>query len=271
MRALYTNIVVHEVTIHQTSRNVCRTLLNSRVDPTRIQYSIFNVNAQASSFKPQLSYFFPLWKCTLTDAQTNRSQPTSEVHGITLTALAVAICKTQVFRSSVVTLPQALSIIYNQGQSITHFVPFFLQITIISIRPNPSIIVTVILQPRLAIAMKIIKHLFHIPGRRPSAIQTQLPPPPPLKKKALLIGIRTVREDANELSQKNDEAARGDREEGKAKAVPKRKKKKQRDNEGAHKESALKGPHRDVFDMRQLLIGALCHYIPFLMLEAFIH
>ncbi|KAF8816851.1 hypothetical protein BYT27DRAFT_7181309 [Phlegmacium glaucopus] len=110
--------------------------------------------------------------------------------------------------------------------------------------------------------MKIIKHRFHIPGRRPLAIQTQLPPPP-LKKKALLFGIQRVREDGNEMTQKNDETTNEDRE-AKAKAVPKRKKQKKRedrDNERAHKDSVLKGPHRDVLDMQQLLIDVY-HYDP---------
>ena len=90
--------------------------------------------------------------------------------------------------------------------------------------------------------------------------QTQ-PPPPPLKKKALLIGIQDIRQDTAEIIQENGERLAED-----VKSVPKRKNKKKqkdRDKEGAPKAEELKGPHRDVMQMKQLLIGALYHAILF--------
>lgn len=77
-------------------------------------------------------------------------------------------------------------------------------------------------------------------GRRPSAIQTQ-PPSPPLKKKALLIGIQKVRGDEKE-----------ERKQHKTKTASESKKKQE-----IYKERGLKGPHLDVLDMKQLLIGTL--------------
>jgi hypothetical protein len=85
-----------------------------------------------------------------------------------------------------------------------------------------------------------------------------------LKKRALLIGIQSIRQDAVEITQENDERIA---EEEDVNAVPKRKKKKKkkdRDKEGAP-EPELKGPHRDVMEMKQLLIGALYHDISFLL------
>jgi hypothetical protein len=109
--------------------------------------------------------------------------------------------------------------------------------------------------------MTIIK--YQPPGHslRHSANQTQ-PPSPPLKKKALLIGIQKIRQDAVESTQDNYERTAEEDEN----AVPKRKnnlkeKEKERhtSKEGAHKAADLKGPHRDVMQMKELLIGALYH------------
>ena len=90
---------------------------------------------------------------------------------------------------------------------------------------------------------------------RLSPIQTK-PPPIPSKKRALLIGIQSIRQDALQITQGDDE---GIAEEA-VDAVPKRKKKKKkkdRDKEGTTEAAELKGPHRDVMEMRPLLIGAL--------------
>jgi hypothetical protein len=91
------------------------------------------------------------------------------------------------------------------------------------------------------------------------ANESKPPSPPltsPLRKKALLIGIQKTREDAVETCQDNDERTT----EEDVNAVPKRKrKKKDRDNEGAHKTEELKGPHRDIMLMKEFLIGALYH------------
>ena len=88
----------------------------------------------------------------------------------------------------------------------------------------------------------------------PLAIQTK-PPPIPLKKRALLIGIQSIRQDALQITQGDGE---GIAEED-VNAVPKRKKKKKKDKdkEGTTEAAELKGPHRDVMEMRQLLIGTL--------------
>lgn len=105
--------------------------------------------------------------------------------------------------------------------------------------------------------MKIIKHLFSRPGRRASANQS-----PPLRKKALLIGIQSIRQ----VIQGNHERTSKDVLED-VNAVPKqknKKKKKDRETEGALKAAELKGPHRDVLEMRELLISALYHDILFL-------
>ena len=107
--------------------------------------------------------------------------------------------------------------------------------------------------------MKINKYL----GRRASANQTQSSRPP-LKKRALLIGIRNVREDVVEVPQGDQERTTEDGL-GDANAAPSpkpRKKKKRKDNDTETPE--LKGPHRDVLEMKQLLIGALYHEHPFL-------
>ena len=104
--------------------------------------------------------------------------------------------------------------------------------------------------------MKIIKHRFPRLSLRTSVNQSQ--PPPPLKKKALLIGIQNVRQDAAEVTQEISERTA----EEDANTVPKRRKKKKekdRIKEGTLEEPELKGPHRDVMQMKQLLIGALYH------------
>jgi hypothetical protein len=102
--------------------------------------------------------------------------------------------------------------------------------------------------------MKIIKYRFPRLSRR-SSVPAQLPPP--LRKKALLIGIRTVR-DAVEETQDTLKRLPEDREQDDVKVDSKPKKKREHRDKGARKEPALKGPHRDVLDMKQLLIGALC-------------
>ena len=105
--------------------------------------------------------------------------------------------------------------------------------------------------------MKVNKHRFPRLSLQ-SSHQTQ--PPPPLKK-ALLIGIQNVRQDTAEITQEqeNDEMAA----EEDVHIAPKRRNKKagkDRDREGVPKAPEapeLKGPHRDVLEMKQLLISAL--------------
>ena len=63
-------------------------------------------------------------------------------------------------------------------------------------------------------------------------------PPLCLKKKALLIGIQSIRRDAVEITQENVERVE-DRE--------------------SPKSAELKGPHRDVIQIKRLLVGALYH------------
>jgi hypothetical protein len=110
--------------------------------------------------------------------------------------------------------------------------------------------------------MKIIKYRYprlSLPSRL-SANQTHLPPP--LKKKALLIGIQSIRQEAVEIAQEDDDERTAEKED--VNAIPKRKKKeKQKDKEEAPKAAGLKGPHRDVFQMKELLIGTLYHDIIF--------
>ena len=92
--------------------------------------------------------------------------------------------------------------------------------------------------------MKIIKRLFPcLSSPQSSPNQMQPIQVPPLRKKALLIGIQYVRTDtvASEIIQEKDEKAA-------AHIAPKRKNK---------KAPELRGPHRDVLDMEQLLISAL--------------
>ena len=111
--------------------------------------------------------------------------------------------------------------------------------------------------------MKIIKHLFpRLSLTSRSCPSQSRPPPPPLRKKALLIGIRRVRQDSVEIPQENGERPA----EEDVHIAPKRKKKKEKaaaqkvgaEEPGALKEQAvLKGPHRDVLDMEQILISAL--------------
>jgi hypothetical protein len=69
------------------------------------------------------------------------------------------------------------------------------------------------------------------------------PPSLPLKKKALLIGIQgLINQDNVERTAEED-----------MNAVPKRKGRKDREAPN------LKGPHRDVMQVKQLLIGVLYH------------
>lgn len=109
--------------------------------------------------------------------------------------------------------------------------------------------------------MKIVKYRFprlSLPNR-PSTNQTHLPPP--LKKKALLIGIQNTRQQVVEITQEDDERM-AEEEVNDAVPIPpakRKKKKKQKDKEGAPKAAKLKGPHRDVLQMKELLIGALYH------------
>lgn len=118
--------------------------------------------------------------------------------------------------------------------------------------------------------MKIIKYRLPHPGRRSSASQTQ---PPPLRKKALLIGVQNLRQDPDEITQENHErTAKGELEDMDAAPRQKKKKKKQkdRDKERTPKAGVLKGPHHDVLEMKQLLIGALYHDILFLLPKVFL-
>ena len=95
-----------------------------------------------------------------------------------------------------------------------------------------------------------------VPSRR-SSLAVQIHPPPPLRKKALLIGIKKIRQDAVETQENDEMAAEED-----VNAVPKPKKKKKqkdREKEKVPKAAELKGPHHDVMQMRELLIGALYH------------
>ena len=106
--------------------------------------------------------------------------------------------------------------------------------------------------------MKIIKHLF---PRLTGSLRSCPKQSPPLRKKALLVGIRKIREDSAEIPQENGERPPEDD----VHIAPRRKKKKmkarkERDEEGTRE---LKGPHRDVLDMKQLLIGALYQCYPF--------
>lgn len=119
--------------------------------------------------------------------------------------------------------------------------------------------------------MKIIKYRLSHLGRRSSANQTRHPPPP-LRKKALLIGVQNLRLDPDEITQEKHERATNDEPEN-VDAAPRRKKKKKqkdRDKEGTPKAGVLKGPHRDVLEMKQLLIGALYHVILFLLPKVFL-
>lgn len=105
--------------------------------------------------------------------------------------------------------------------------------------------------------MKIIKYRFPRLSRRPTAIQTQLSPPP-LKKRALLIGIQKIRQDGVETTQENDERT-AEEDVNPASKRKKKGKQKGKDKEEIPKAGELKGPHRDVMQMKQLLIGALYH------------
>jgi hypothetical protein len=88
-----------------------------------------------------------------------------------------------------------------------------------------------------------------------------------LRKRALLIGIQNIRQEAVEITQENNERTA----EEVVNAVPKRKKQKDGDNkEEAPKAAELKGPHRDVLQMKELLIGALYHDILFLLPKGFL-
>ena len=101
---------------------------------------------------------------------------------------------------------------------------------------------------------------------RPSSSAIQTPSLTRSKKaRALLIGVKKVRQDAVEITQENDEKPA---EEEDVNAVPKpkkeeKKKQKNRDKEKAPEEPELKGPHHDVLQMKELLIGALYHCHPF--------
>ena len=108
--------------------------------------------------------------------------------------------------------------------------------------------------------MKIIKHLF------PHGLSLRSRPKqsPPLRKKALLIGIRKIRQ--VEIPQESGE--RPPEDDVHIPKPKKKKKKAQQDDEGAPEAHLpdtpeLKGPHRDVLDMKQILIGALYQCYPF--------
>ena len=119
--------------------------------------------------------------------------------------------------------------------------------------------------------MKIVKYRFprlSLTSRRSSANQTR-PLPPPLRKKALLIGIQNIRQKAVETTQEDVEntAEEDVNDDPKQKT---KKKQKDRDKESAPKAAELKGPHRDVMQMKELLIGALYFDILFLLPKVFL-
>lgn len=109
--------------------------------------------------------------------------------------------------------------------------------------------------------MKIVTGKCRCPrlSLRPSGSANQTHPhSPPLRKKALLIGIQNIRQDPVEITQEKVERTA----EKDVNAVPKPKKKKKQKgrNKGkAPKVGALRGPHCDVMQMKELLIGALYH------------
>jgi metacaspase-1 len=72
-----------------------------------------------------------------------------------------------------------------------------------------------------------------------------------MRKKALLIGIRKIREDTVEIARENDERM-----------------KKGKGKEAAPKAPELKDPHRDVLEMEQILLSALYHDILFLLSDS---
>ena len=106
--------------------------------------------------------------------------------------------------------------------------------------------------------MKILKYRFphlSLTSRRSSENGTQ-PPPPSLKKKALLIGIQNIRREAVETTRENVEKTAGEDVDDGLKQE-KKKKQKDRDKESAPKAAELNGPHHDIMQMKEILIGAL--------------
>ena len=105
--------------------------------------------------------------------------------------------------------------------------------------------------------MTFIKHLFPCLNNslQSSPKQTQITKPLlPLRKKALLIGIQNIRQDTIQITQDSD--SEDDERAAEEDVYMAR----DRAEEGAW----LKGPHRDVLEMKQLLISALYHHILFL-------
>ncbi|KAF8965366.1 hypothetical protein BDZ97DRAFT_1918225 [Flammula alnicola] len=109
--------------------------------------------------------------------------------------------------------------------------------------------------------MKIVKHrIFRLPGRKQAATQAEEPTKPTIaekkfKKKALLIGIQRVREDENEVISPVSPIGRKSPVNGRNKKSKRRARRKQSTRD------ALKGPHRDVRAMRDLLVNVY-HYDP---------
>ncbi|KAF8959333.1 caspase domain-containing protein [Flammula alnicola] len=103
--------------------------------------------------------------------------------------------------------------------------------------------------------MKIVKYrIFRLPGRKQAATQAEEPTKltiaeKKIKKKALLIGIQRVREDENEVVSPVSPIGRKSPVNGRSKKSKWRARRKQSTRD------ALKGPHRDVRAMQDLLVN----------------
>ena len=113
--------------------------------------------------------------------------------------------------------------------------------------------------------MKIIKRLF--PCLQSSPKQTQRVPP--LRKKALLIGIQNIRQGTTVDITKEKYEREAKEDVNIAPAKPKKKKaQKDRNKKKVPKAPELRGPHREVLEMEQLLISTLYHDSIFFLLPA---